>query len=76
MEGRITKRRWDWSEREEAKNGEKIFAPGGQRNPLKRLKMDKGIQGNPSLFLRFLLLGLAAFGWVLLNLESAWRAVS
>jgi hypothetical protein len=28
-------------------------ALGGQRNPLKRLKMDKGIQGNQSLFLDF-----------------------
>jgi hypothetical protein len=26
-------------------------SPGGQRNPLKRLKMDKGIKGNQSLFL-------------------------
>jgi hypothetical protein len=28
-----------------------LFAPGGRRNPLKRLKTDKEIQGNPSLFL-------------------------
>jgi hypothetical protein len=28
-----------------------LFAPGGRRNPLKRLKTAKEIQGNPSLFL-------------------------
>ena len=28
-----------------------FFAPGGRRNPLKRLNPDKEIQGNPSLFL-------------------------
>jgi hypothetical protein len=28
-----------------------LFAPGGRRNPLKRLNPDKGIQGNQSLFL-------------------------
>ena len=28
-----------------------FFAPGGRCNPLKRLKTDKEIQGNPSLFL-------------------------
>jgi hypothetical protein len=35
-----------------AKRDEKdFFAPGGQRNPLKRLKTDKGIQGKPGVFL-------------------------
>src|ERR1700728_690991 len=36
----------------------KIFGLGGQRNPLKSLDSDKRIQGNPSLFLGFLLLRL------------------
>jgi hypothetical protein len=31
-----------------AKRATKFFAPGGQRNPLKRLISDKEIQGNPS----------------------------
>ena len=30
---------------------ERKKAGGGQRNPLKRLKMDKGIKGDQSLFL-------------------------
>jgi hypothetical protein len=38
----------------------------GQRNPLKRLKTDKRIQGNPSVFLCFSFvrawLGFAGFG--------------
>jgi hypothetical protein len=32
-------------------NGKNFFAPGGQRNPLKRLDPDKEIKGNPSPFL-------------------------
>jgi hypothetical protein len=36
-----------------------FLAPGGQRNPLKRLNSDKEMQGNPSLFLGKIWLALA-----------------
>jgi hypothetical protein len=50
--------------------------PGGQRKPLKRLDSDKGIQGNPSLFLGA---SLARLGWALLDLAKfapAWASFS
>jgi hypothetical protein len=54
-----------------------FFAPGGHDNPLKWLVSDKGIQGNPSLFLGKIWLGiglawldLAKFGF---RLELALR---
>jgi hypothetical protein len=43
---------------------QKKKGPGGQRKPLKRLDSAKRIQGNPSFFLCFSLLGL---GWILLD---------
>ena len=42
--------------------GKKNFRPERRRNPLKGLKADKGIQGDPSIFL----------GWILLDCASAW----
>jgi len=42
-------------------------APRGQRKSLKRLDSDKEIQGNPSVFLGFIWLGL---GWILLDLAK------
>jgi len=38
---------------------QRFFAPGGQRNPLKRLKTDKEIQ---AFFFDLLCSGLAGFG--------------
>src|SRR5208282_719113 len=46
-----------------------ISGPGGPRNPLKRLKSDKEIQGKPS---RLLGLSLRGLGPIWLNLDSAW----
>jgi hypothetical protein len=40
----------------------RLFCPGSRGNPLKRLISDKGIQGNPSLFL----------GWIWLDIRPAW----
>jgi hypothetical protein len=40
----------DWGERV-GKGSKRKKAPGGQRKSLKRLKTDKRIQGNSSLFL-------------------------
>jgi hypothetical protein len=34
----------------EQSSKKRFFCPGGQRNALKRLNPDKGIQGNPSFF--------------------------
>jgi hypothetical protein len=45
--------------------GQRKKALGGQRKSLKRLDSDKEIQGNPSVFLGFIWLGL---GWILLDL--------
>src|ERR1700683_2254303 len=44
-----------------------FFCPRGQRNSLKRLISDKEIQGNPSLFLCWILLGV---GRALLDLAK------
>ena len=51
----------------EGLGSKKKKAPGGQRKSLKRLDSEKGIQGNPSLFLGFPLLGL---GLILLELAK------
>jgi hypothetical protein len=55
--------------RQERKN-----APGGRRNPLKKLDPDKRIQGNPSLFslipLAWLGRNLARLGKIGIGLES------
>jgi hypothetical protein len=46
---------------------ERIFVRGGQRNALKRLISDKGIQGNSGAFLGRIWSGL---GWILLDLAK------
>jgi hypothetical protein len=53
--------------RDEWRVGQKKKALGGQRKSLKRLDSDKRIQGNPSVFLGFVWLGL---GWILLYLAK------
>src|ERR1700685_1978693 len=57
----------EWPPSGGGKGGKGFFCPRGQRNPLKRLISDKEIQGNPSLFLCWILLGV---GRALLDLAK------